>query len=108
MTSLRPYSPLVQRWLEWGDRHCPIKGHPAHLRYQCRESRKLACRGAAQLQDPEHQPLREPAPPEAAQWFEWLELSCTVRGHNAHLRFQCRESREQALRGCVVLDVPED
>jgi hypothetical protein len=108
MASHRPPSPLVQRWLEWMDRHCALKGHPVHLRYQCRESRKIACRGASLWEDPHVESSKKPAPPEAARWLEWQERSCTVRGHNAHLRYQCRESREQALRGCVVLDVPEE
>jgi hypothetical protein len=92
----------------WEDRHCSLKGHPVHLRYQCRESRKQSCRGAALMLEPDGLPSKERTPPEAARWVEWLERSCTVRGHNAHLRYQCRESREQALRGCVVLDFPEE
>src|SRR5678816_1978238 len=108
MAFFRPSSPLVQRWLVWMDGHCALKGHPPHLRYQCRESRKVACRGVALLEDPEGVPTKDQPPHAAAEWLEWMERACTVTGHGLHFRHQCRESREQALRGCVIEGFPND
>lgn len=107
MAIFRPASPFVQYWLAWWDGHCEIQNH-AHLRYQCRESCSRACRGAGNLEDPQFRPSGEPMTPEAALWLEWLFRPCTVPRHSAHPRNLCRESREQALRGCVVLEAPED
>lgn len=108
MALFRPASPLVQAWLNWQDAHCNIKGHRAHLRYQCRQSRKIACRGAGLFENPAHPPSKEQATHESMLWVEWQERSCTIEGHGAHLRHQCRESREQALRGCVTSDWPDE
>jgi hypothetical protein len=85
-----------------------LKGHPSPSRYQCRECRKLACRGAAKIEDPGSLSTRDPPPHAAAEWLEWLERPCKITGHGAHLRHQCNESREQALRGCLVEAKPKD
>jgi hypothetical protein len=47
-----------------------------------------------------------PMSPLVDRWLDWLEEKCTVAGHGDHLRSQCRESKQRALRGCVVLETP--
>lgn len=52
MTAPRPFGHLVQAWAEWLQRHCDIKGHSVHLRYQCAESRVRALLGCATVERP--------------------------------------------------------
>jgi hypothetical protein len=54
--------------------------------------------------------MAHPRPPSplVQRWLAWLRGHCSVKGHAAHLRHQCFESLEQALRGCVVIEDPED
>lgn len=46
--------------------------------------------------------------PIVESWLEWLEERCTIERHGEHLRRDCKASREEALRGCVMLERPKE
>lgn len=46
--------------------------------------------------------------PLVRQWLNWLEQPCTITNHTPHSRKDCRSAREIALKGCVVLERPEE